>query len=71
MQTEQTLQQTLKMMEVDMHKIDWTTATESGTDYVIIDAKDVSSANADPVAFAELVLRIENIQTATITEQGE
>ena len=54
-----------------MHKIDWTTATESGSEYVEIDAKDVASANADPVAFAEVVLRIENIQTATITEQGE
>lgn len=67
----QMVQLTLKMMEVDMYKIDWTTATESGTDYVVIDAKDVSSANADPVAFAELVLKLDNVQTATITEQGE
>ena len=54
-----------------MHKIDWTTATDSGTDYVTIDAKDIATANADPVAFTELVLRIDDIQTATITELGE
>lgn len=54
-----------------MHTITWTTATDSGTESVAIDPKDLASATADPVAFAEVVLRIDNIQTATITEQGE